>query len=155
MARTVKPNSLRTGKSGPIPMQAAPGGQYGSGKAQMDAQRAVPMGSPQIAAPPTSPGGGPAGPGGPPQSPPGPPPGSLPPLDAPTDRPGEPVTSGAPTGPGVGPPPAPSGGPSQADMRRIKGWLPTLRTFAAKADTSDAFRAFVDYIDTFDAGTGR
>ena len=62
------------------PMQAAPGQGYGEAKAQMDAQRAVP-----VAPPP------------PPQ------PADLPPLTRPSERPNEPVTAGLPIGPGPGP----------------------------------------------------
>jgi hypothetical protein len=83
----------------PVPVSAVPGQQYGAAKAQMDAQRAVPMqGTPM-----------PATPGQP---------GTPDPLLAqanpvyagdhgdptrPTERPNEPVTAGLPVGAGPGP----------------------------------------------------
>lgn len=82
---------------GKMPITAVKGGQYGSGQASIDAQRAVPMGTPPVAA-----GGGSAaaftGP------PPGmPAPGSLGGLFDDSQAPGEHVMNGAALGPGVGP----------------------------------------------------
>lgn len=79
-----------------LPMQAATGQPYGAATAQLNAQRAVPMGRPvtdQVPMP---------APGGPPSAPPVPP-GGVTPLHAPSQRPDEPVTAGLPVGPGAGP----------------------------------------------------
>lgn len=84
-----------------VPIKAAPGQQYGAAKAQIDAQKAVPIARPSTDAVPQ---GGSASPGAssPASGPAGPLPGQLVPLDAPTQRPGEPVTAGLPVGPGPG-----------------------------------------------------
>lgn len=58
-----------------LPVTAAPGQTYGEAGAQRAAQKAVPMGAPQI---------------------------SVTPLDAPSQRPNEPVTAGNPLGAGPG-----------------------------------------------------
>jgi hypothetical protein len=67
-------------------MSAATGQTYGKAKEQMDAQRAVPMGSgavePSVQRPV---------------------PGTLGGLSRRTERPNEPITAGAPFGPGMGP----------------------------------------------------
>lgn len=89
---------------GPLPAQAVPGGPYGSSKAQLDAQRALPMASPT----PPPPAAAPAGPPSPVAAPAGlpdgvPAPGTLPALDAPTERPGEHLMTGVGAGPGPGP----------------------------------------------------
>src|SRR5487761_2039121 len=77
-----------------LPKTAAPKQPYGTAKAQMDAQSAIPMGaSPVLASPATA-----AAPAAAPQ----PAPGTLPWLH-PTNRPDEPVTHGLPFGPGDGP----------------------------------------------------
>lgn len=97
-----KAYSNRSDLNGPkaVPMMAATGQQYGARKAQIDAQRAIPVAAPPgpALAPPT--GGAPA-PG--PTLPAGPGPGQVVPLDAPSMRPDEPVTAGLPVGPGAGP----------------------------------------------------
>lgn len=76
------------------PINAAPGGQYGEGKALRDAQKVVPL---PTSAPPSSPLTTQSAPGG----------GGVAPGDinfeAPTARPNEPVTNGLPMGPGQGP----------------------------------------------------
>lgn len=59
------------------PMVAAPGQAYGEAGAQLEAQRAVPMGPPPLP--------------------------DLPPFSRSTERPDEPVTAGLPVGPGPGP----------------------------------------------------
>lgn len=84
---------LNSNRSNVVPMMAAKGQQYGANKAQMDAQRAIPVAPPP--APATAPPVGPVGPGA--ATAPGP---TLTPLGAPTQRPGEPVTAGVPVGPG-------------------------------------------------------
>jgi hypothetical protein len=69
-----------------VPMSAATGQTYGKAKEQMDAQRAVPMGSgavePSVQRPV---------------------PGTLGGLSRRSERPNEPITAGAPFGPGMGP----------------------------------------------------
>ena len=80
-------------RSNVVPMMAAKGQAYGEAKAQMDAQRSLPVAAPPP--PATAPPAGPAGPGA--ATAPGP---ALTPLGAPTARPGEPVTAGVPVGPG-------------------------------------------------------
>lgn len=99
---------LQTAK---IPVQAATGQQYGMHKAQVDAQRAQPMGpSPSPTVPP------PAAPAGP-SVPPAPLPGQVVGLDAPSERPNEPVTAGLPVGAGPGPEAlAPMGLGDQSDV---------------------------------------
>lgn len=67
---------LQLGQRKELPVTAAANQTYGERGAQEQAQRAIPMARPGIAAPP---------------------------LDAPTQRPHEPVTAGAPVGPGPGP----------------------------------------------------
>lgn len=92
-----------------LPVQTAPGQEYGAATAQANAQRALPMAgaptAPGAASPVMAPGGNPQG-APPPVSghPAGlPSPGSLQPLDAPTDRPDEHMMTGVPAGPGPGP----------------------------------------------------
>ena len=97
-----------------LPMRTAPGQTYGARKAQLDAQRLVPMGAPPSGLPQgmaSGPSPAPQGPQGPPGQQGGPAlgPGQWPaPGDAgdlmrPTERPNEPVTAGAKLGAGPGP----------------------------------------------------
>lgn len=85
-------------RNGKLPVQTVPGQAYGQGKAQADAQRAVPMASAPAPAAPVMPAqmAGPA---------PTPPPaaGSLGDFARPTERPDEPLSYGLSTGPGPGP----------------------------------------------------
>lgn len=75
-ARTATPGKAYTNRTDLKQPITAPTGQaYGERKAQVDAQRAIPL----------------------PQAPP------VVPLGAPSQRPAEPVTSGLPVGPGPGP----------------------------------------------------
>jgi hypothetical protein len=78
-------------------------------------------------------------------------PGSLGGLDAPTNNPNEPITAGVGMGPGPGPVPPNPDQPTQRDAAKIKSWLPVLRQYASRVDTSDQFRAMVDYMTNFDA----
>jgi hypothetical protein len=145
MARTVKPNSVRTGKGGPLALATTPGGQYGSGKASMDAQRAVPMGSPPVP-PAVGPPGGGQGPSGVSPAPLGPPPGTLTPLDAPTQRPDEPVTAGAAQGPGPGPDRAAFDAGRKAQLAALNKYLPAWEKAANTSEASPDFRALVQYL---------
>lgn len=94
--------SNRTDLNPAVPIKAAPGQQYGAAKAQIEAQRAVPIARPatDVVTPMRT--GGPEA-SSPASGPPVPLPGQLMPLDAPSQRPGEPVTAGLPVGPGAGP----------------------------------------------------
>lgn len=67
-----------------VARQVVPGQTYGKATQQMEAQRAVPMGSSPTDV----------------QAQPRPVPGTLGQLTRPTERPGEPITAGAPFGPG-------------------------------------------------------
>lgn len=94
-----KPYPNRTDLRTTQPPKAAPGQPYGEAKAQLDAQRAIPLS--RTPAPGGSPGppstaalAGMLGGGGPV---------SVPPLNSPSTRPNEPITSGLSTGPGPGP----------------------------------------------------
>lgn len=80
----------------PLPIQTAPGQQYGMATAQRAAQQAVPMAPAPTSVPPAS------GPSAPPPAL-GPLPGALTPLHAPSERPDEHVMSGVSVGPGAGP----------------------------------------------------
>lgn len=93
-------NRTDLAKGGPIPMSAAKGQPYGAAKAQMDAQRAVPMGTPALPPAGAPPAGGQAMPALPPGTPG---PGSMGDLFAPSTNPQEDVMSGADMGPGLGP----------------------------------------------------
>jgi len=95
---TTYPNRTDLNAPANEPLSAVPGQQYGKETEQLNAQRAVPIGTPpgpQVAQPPTVPltrG----------TLQPQVQPGSLPFLH-PTNRPDEPVTAGLPFGPGPGP----------------------------------------------------
>jgi hypothetical protein len=97
--RAGKPGTKYTNRSdlqgAQLPVSAPTGLPYGDRAKLVQAQRAVPMGTP---------GSPPPGAGTPPSQPPaaGPAPGSLP-FTGPTERPNEPVTAGLPIGPGAGP----------------------------------------------------
>lgn len=80
------------------PIQAAPGGEYGSVTALKNAQHIVPL--PNAAAAASPPPGPQSVPGG--GAPPAVAPGDIN-FEAPTARPNEPVTAGLPVGPGPGP----------------------------------------------------
>lgn len=98
----------------PVPIQTAPGQQYGERAQQQAAQRTIPIAPPPAAPSPSAPGGASPPPGGGPPAPPGggvptptpsgpqPLPGELPFL-GPTARPTEPVTHGLKLGAGAGP----------------------------------------------------
>lgn len=124
-------SDLRT-VGGPLPLQAPTGQGYGERKAQIDAQRTTPMGTPVVAQPAASaPADYPA-------------PGSLGALDRPTDRPGEPLTAGLATGPGPGPEAMPSWtNPADADLAVFAQYLPTLELMANQPNASIATRNLV------------
>jgi hypothetical protein len=132
-----------------LPARTAPGQTYGAARAQLQAQRLVPMAPPPAPLPPggvpgaLGPGGGGAtmGPSAPPPAAPGwPEPGSLGSLTRPSERPDEPVTSGAAMGPGPGPESLPfgaglTGGAMAALLQRAAhaSGSPGLATLAAMA----------------------
>jgi hypothetical protein len=130
---------------GKMPVTAPQGGQYGSGQASMDAQRAVPMGTPQIAG-----GGGEAGGGG--QAaftgpPPGmPAPGSLGDLFADSQNPAEHVMNGAAMGPGVGPAQLgidPDAKLRQEDLAALAVWVPMVQEMVNRTGGSPQTRQFL------------
>lgn len=125
----------RSDLNSPVPVQAATGQQYGAAKAQMDAQRAVPIARPATDNVPT------ARPAAGPPALPMPPPGMLTPLDAPTTRPNEPLTAGMALGAGAGPeanPFANIGSPDDAAL--------ALRA-AYAAYPSEELRAILERLD--------
>lgn len=115
-----------------LPATAVPGQQYGQAKAQMDAQRAVPMAT------------GPALPTAPPV-PTGPltTPVNTIPLDAPTANPDEHVLAGAPVGPGPGPEALAVNTAPDEDMAKLAVYLPVLELAASQPNSSAALRQFV------------
>lgn len=132
-----KAYSNRTDLNKPVPMKSAPGQQYGAAKAQMDAQRAVPMaGAPQQQPPPQ-----PVAPGsvGLPM------PGSMPGLFDDSNDPDEHVMNGAPIGPGLGPE-AFGVGPEAQDTRDdewLRRNLPAMEFTANFGKGDDASRQII------------
>lgn len=119
---------------GKMPVEAAPGQAYGEAKAQMDAQRAVPMGTPEVAPPAFA---------GRPETMAAP--GSLGDLFADSTEPGEHVMSGATMGPGAGPD-AFGFGPGHvdpADLDKALRWLPALEEIANRPGSTAATRNVV------------
>lgn len=124
---------------GKMPITATKGGQYGSGEASMDAQRAVPMGTPEVA------------PGGPPGQFTGPPPGmpapgSMGDLFADSQDPSEHVMSGAPLGPGLGPQQLgidPDAQLHQEDLAALAGWVPMVQEMVNRTGGSPYTRQFL------------
>jgi len=92
-----------------VAIQAATGQTYGKATQQMNAQRAVPMGTP-------------------PTEVQRPVPGTLGSLTRPTERPMEPITAGAPFGAGIGPVaagiPQPTGDNALEELRMIFQMFP-------------------------------
>lgn len=123
----------RTDLNGPQPISAAPGQQYGARKAQMDAQRAVPVGTPEVAPPQFT---------GRPEGMPGA--GSLGDLFADSTRPDEDVMNGARLGPGGGPEilGLDDASLAKADLNWAKQYLPAME-FAANRANSDPARQIV------------
>lgn len=121
-----------------VPMSAAPGQQYGARKAQMDAQRATPMGPvPSPAQLNSTPSGGAGGAA----IPPAPLPGQVTGLDVPSTRPNEPVTAGLPVGAGPGPEALlPMGGGAGSDVAA------QLRAIYARFPNDDV-RAILEQMD--------
>lgn len=138
------PNRTDLSTAKPVPIQAAPGGQYGSAKASIEAQRAVPMAS--------GPQGAPA-PGGLPDMTGLPSPDSLPSLFADSLDPTEDVMSGARLGPGPGPE-AFNYGP-EAQAKAGDDWtakyLPALEHAANSRTGTPAARQIIRLLK---AGTG-
>lgn len=131
-------NRTDLAKGGPMPMSAVKGQPYGANKAQMDSQRAVPMGTPPLA---------PAG--GPPQAMPAlpegvPAPGSMGDLFAPSTNPAEDVMSGADMGPGHGPEAFgfDEASMTASDMDYVSKYLPGLEE-AANRNGDDPARQIV------------
>lgn len=107
----------RTDMNKPVPVQAATGQPYGAAKAQLDAQRAVPV------APPPSP------------------PGGMGDFLRATERPGEPLTAGIPSGPGPGPEALNmTGNPDRDELGAIYMQFPSegLRQLLEAMDEDDA-----------------
>jgi hypothetical protein len=123
---------------GAVPIAAASGQTYGAKKAQMDAQRAMP-----IAPPPAS--AMPAALSGPPSRPvPGQMPGEVVPLDAPSQRPNEPLTAGLPVGPGAGPEVLGALASKSTDgLEDMAQWLPMLEFAASRPSATAQYRNFV------------
>lgn len=120
-----------------LPAASAPGQAYGAGKAQEDAQRAVPMGTPEVAGQQawTPAQGRPEGMAAP---------GSLGDLFAESARPDEPVTNGAAMGPGAGPE-AFGGGAARGseDLVRLQRYLRPLEVMANRPGASSVLRDMV------------
>lgn len=96
-------------------IQTAPNQEYGKGRAQRQAQQAVPMaGAPPAVSTPSA--GGAA---------PGPMAGAQGDLLRPTERPGEPVTAGAPFGPGAMQRSQDFGDPVLAQLQAFHSAFPT------------------------------
>lgn len=120
---------LNSNRSNVVPMMAAKGQPYGAAKAQMDAQRALPVAAP---APPST--AGPVAPS-PATGPAGPP---VVPLTDPTARPGEPVTAGVPVGPGPNGVAGPAG---DSDLRVRLGAM-------YQAFPTEEIRQLIEMLDT-------
>lgn len=117
--------------NGAQPITPTSGGQYGSRKASIESQRAVPVGTPEVA--PAAPGftGPPAGMAAP---------GSMGDLFADSTNPDEDVMNGASLGPGA-PPEAFGLGPA-AELDAALQWArPYLPAMAAAARTDPALQA--------------
>lgn len=125
----------RSDLAGKAPISAAPGQGYGERKAQEDAQRAVPMGTPEIA-PEAAFTGRPAG---------MPPPGAMGDLFADSTRPDEDVMNGAALGPGLGPDAFGTYGQDAArqDSQQLAKYLPALEEIANRPGSSSAMRHLV------------
>lgn len=127
------PNRSDLSGGGKVPIAAPTGGQYGSAKASLDAQRAVPVASPPVGGLP-----GPI-PDHIPQ------PGQLGDLFADSTDPSEHVMNGSSLGPGAGPEAfglAP-GQSTEMDVNKIIGWLPALEHIANGPNSSDLTRQMV------------
>jgi hypothetical protein len=120
---------------GPKPISVAPGQGYGEAKAQTDAQRAVPMGTPPVA-PAAAPG----------EYPPDMPrPGQVTSLFADSTNPDEHVMSGAALGPGPGPEAFGYGEQAQtaSDLAYAGQYLPAMELAANGPKGSDSARQIV------------
>ena len=124
----------RTDLNRAVPVQAPTGQPYGARKAQMDAQRAIPLAPPP--APPGPQAGGAAVPAGPA-------PGDLGSLTRATERPSEPLTAGLASGPGPGPEALDPPDGSDPDLVPMRAYLPTLELLANQPGSSVAVRNFV------------
>jgi hypothetical protein len=123
---------------GPQPISATPGQAYGAAGAQLAAQRAVPMGSPDVAGQPA--------PGPLPSHIPMP--GQLGDLLGESQDPNEHVMNGSALGPGAGPEAlglAP-GQSTQMDVQKLIAWLPALEHIANGPNASDLTRQMVRII---------
>lgn len=129
---------------GKMPVTATPGGTYGDAKASMDAQRAVPMATPEVA------GGWHPSQGRPATMPA---PGSLGDLFAPSTDPNEHVMNGAALGPGLGPE-AFGNGNQDKDLARMVAYLPALSAMANRPGASAPLRDLVRSIKAAAPGTG-
>lgn len=117
---------------GPSPISTMKGQPYGVAGAQEDAQRAVPMGRPEIAMPdPAS------------LPPDRPRPGSLPGLFADSTNPDEDIMSGARVGPGPGPEAFSFGQQDQREMDFAGRYLPAMAVTANGPTGSAAARRLV------------
>lgn len=122
-----KAYSNRTDLNGPVPASAPTGMPYGENKKLMDAQRAVPMGTPEAPKPEATPQAMPSA------TPPPP----VVPLTEPTQFPNESITTGLPA-------PAQQIDP---DVARLKSYLPLFKQEAATANAPTMFRDFVKWLD--------
>lgn len=125
----------RTDLNGPMPISAVPNQPYGAAGAQLDAQRAVPMGTPDVASAQFQ--------GRPPETPP---PGSMGDLFADSTNPGEHVMNGAALGPGLGPQALGIRGPGEPDpedLVKMARWLPALEEIASRPSSTTAMRQVV------------
>lgn len=126
----------RSDLNGAQPVATAKGQAYGEAGAQAAAQKAVPMGTPEVAAPAGPFTGAPEGMAKP---------GSMGDLFADSTNPNEHVMSGAAAGPGPGPEAFGMGG-QQADPRdleKARRWLPALQEIANRPDSTAATRNVV------------
>jgi hypothetical protein len=121
--------------NGAIPKATATGQAYGAAKAQMDAQSAVPMGTPEVAPASFQ--------GLPPEVPR---PGAMGDLFADSTAPDEHVMNGATLGPGLGPAALGirgAGDPDPEDLVKMARWLPALEEIANRPTSTTAMRQVV------------
>lgn len=107
----------------PLPVQSAPGQQYGARKAQEDAQRAIPMSPGQPLPPPR--------------------PTQVTSLSEPSTRPNEPVTTGLPMGAGAGPEVLGQALAPDNGLADMLGYLPMLEFIASQPGSSGQMRQLV------------
>lgn len=142
-ARTAYSN--RSDLNGPKPISAVPNQPYGMAGQQLNAQRAVPMGTPSLPGASATP-GAPAPGGAAPEIPQGMPrPGTITSLFADSTNPEEDVMSGAALGPGPGPEAFSFGDQAQTqnDLNYASQYLPAMEMAANGPKGSDSARQIV------------